>query len=80
MRASEPSRIYYLTKEDERRIDEFFPKYKIASRILRRRSFLKSDQRNHLFEFPPEERVIWIDLYFRSLLRAPIEDLATFLA
>ena len=79
VRATEPSRIYYLTRDDESRIDEFFPKYKIASQILRQRSFLKSEQRRSLFEVPPGDRIMHVDTYFQNLMRAPIDDLAEFL-
>lgn len=79
LRAVEPSRIYYLTRDDVRRVEGFFPGYRIAGSILRQRSFFKSQRLKELFTVPPPDRIIYVSLYFRSLLRAPLEDLAQYL-
>ncbi|HEX3934266.1 MAG TPA: hypothetical protein VHW43_06275 [Puia sp.] len=79
VRAGETTRIYYLTREDRSRVDEIFPAYAIAYSILRSRSFAKNQQRASLFKVPPAERIMYVDIFFPSLLRAPTEDLAEFL-
>ena len=79
VRATEPTRIYYLTSEDKRRVEEFFPTYVRVHMILRERSFIKHRQRTALFHLPPPDRIINTDLHFRYLFRAPLQELTEFL-
>ena len=79
IRAIEPSRIYYLTPNDECRLKAIFPLYPIADRKLRHRSFVKDVQRALVLNYPPADRVILVDHYFPNLLRAPTQDLIDFL-
>jgi hypothetical protein len=79
VRAAAPTRIYYWTSEDACRLQEIFPSYGMVGHILRQRSFIKSQRRRRLFVVPIEDRILYLDVYFRSLLRAPLDDLAEFL-
>ena len=79
VRAATPVRIYYLTPKDRSRVDAIFPSYFLAYTALRSRSYFKHERRTALFRVPPADRVIYISIYFPTLLRAPIEDLADFL-
>ena len=79
VRAAEPSRIYYITPEDERRVTKVFPDYMCASRKLTFRSFMKYVQRTRLFDYPRAERILLTDLYFPTILRAPLKDLTEYL-
>jgi|GEM_PF-5726774 len=79
VRAVEPTRIYYMTREEERRVHEVFPNYNIVRHVLRQRSFFKNEQRKSLFEVPPADRIMIVDTFFRNLMRVPTEDLAEFL-
>jgi len=79
VRATEPTRIYYLTPEDAHQMGAIFPDYQIARAVLQQRSFLKSEQRKQLFSIPPIDRIISVDKFFSVLLRAPLADLTEFL-
>ena len=79
VRAVEPTRIYYITREDDCRVREVFPSYNIVRHVLRQRSFFKSEQRKSLFQVPPADRIMIVDTFFRNLMRVPTEDLAEFL-
>jgi len=79
VRAAEPTRIYYTTREDDSRLHNIFPSYNIVRHVLRQRSFFKSEERKILFDLSALERIMYVDTYCRSLLRAPFEDLAQFL-
>lgn len=79
VRAAEPTRIYFWTYDDARRVQDFFLSYNIVCHVLRQRSFVKSEQRKILFDLSALERIMYVDTYLRSLLRAPFEDLAQFL-
>ena len=79
IRAVEPSRIYYLTPDDERRVRATFPQYALADHILRRRTFLKDVEKAMILQYTPADRILFVDRYFRSLLRAPLQDLVEFL-
>jgi hypothetical protein len=79
VRAAEPTHIYYWTSDNARRVQDFFVSYNIVSHVLRQRSFFKSEQRKILFDLSPLERIMYVDTYFRSLMRAPFEDLSQFL-
>lgn len=79
VRAVEPTRIYYMTREEERRVHEVFPSYNIVRHVLRQRSFFKSEQRRSLFKVPSGNRIMMVDTYFRNLMRVPTADLAEFL-
>ena len=79
VRAATPARIYYLTPKDRSRVDAIFPSYFLAYTALRSRSYFKHERRTALFRVPPADRVIYVSIYFPTLLRAPIEDLADFL-
>jgi hypothetical protein len=79
VRAATPARIYYLTSDDRSRVDAIFPGFFLAYNALRSRSYFKHERRTGLFQVPPADRVIYVSIYFPTLLRAPIEDLADFL-
>ena len=79
VRAAEPTRIYYWTREDVCRVQEFFKSYNIVLHVLRQRSFFKSEERKILFDLSAYERIIYLDTFLRSLMRAPFEDLVDFL-
>src|SRR6202012_4765429 len=79
VRAVEPSRIYYLTSDDRKQVEEFFPGYVIAMSALKSRSFIKNKKRSELLEFSPPEKVVYLDKYFPTLYRAPLDALIEFL-
>lgn len=79
VRAVESTRIYYWTSDDARQVQDFFVSYNIVCHVLRQRSFFKSEQRKVLFDLSALERIMYVDMYFRTLMRAPFEDLAQFL-
>jgi hypothetical protein len=79
VRATEPTRIYYLTSEDVYHVYKIFPDYTIVSSVLRQRSFMKHNQRAALLHLPPPDRIINTDLHFRYLFRAPLQELTEFL-
>lgn len=79
VRATEPSRIYYLASEDKCRVEKIFPNYIIAHMRLEQRSTRKHYQRARLLHLPPPDRVINTELHFRYLYRAPLQDLTQFL-
>lgn len=79
VRAATCSRIYYMTREDACEVQKIFPSYSIARHVLSQRSFFKSQVRKVLFDLPPAGRILYVDDFFRTLLRAPTEDLAEFL-
>ena len=62
-----------------RRVEKIFPGYTLAHTVLRQRSFMKNRQRARLFDVPPPDRIILVDLHLPILLRAPLQDLAEFL-
>ena len=79
VRATEPTRVYYLTSEDKSRVEKVFPGYSIVHMVLRQRSTRKHYQRAQLIHLPPPGRVFNTELHFRYLLRAPLQDLTEFL-
>jgi hypothetical protein len=79
VRATKPSRIYYLTPEDMQEVETIFPGYRLAHTVLRWRSFMKNQQRARLFDVPPKDRIIFLDICSPILLRGPLQDLAEFL-
>jgi hypothetical protein len=79
IKATEPSRIYYLAPEDQRRVWNIVPFYLIAIGRLRDRSYSKKERRDRLHEVPPADRVRFVNKCFRSLFRAPFQDLVEFL-
>jgi hypothetical protein len=79
VRATEPTRIYYLTREDKSRVEEIFPDYTRVSMVLQQRSSMKHHLRAALFHLPPPDRIIAVDIRFRYLLRMPLQDLTEFL-
>jgi len=79
VRAAEPTRIYYWTRADVCRMQDFFVSYNIVCHVLRQRSFFKSEERKILFDLSANDRVIYLDTFLRSLMRAPFEDLVEFL-
>ena len=79
VRATEPSRVYYLTPDDMQQVETIFPTYRLANSVLRQRSFMKNQQRARLFDVPLPDRIIFVSIYFPILLRAPLQNLAEFL-